>query len=130
MAGMVLVVDDDLDIRDTLCLLLGDSGYEAVGVDSGPAALLALRESQRPMVVLLDLLMPEMNGIEVLEAVDADPALAHRHAYILMTADSRMQPETNPGLFTALSVDLLHKPFDVDVILDAVEQAEKRLPRD
>lgn len=129
MAGTVLVVDDDLDIRDTLCLLLSDAGYEAVGCESGREALEVLRASQRPMVVLLDLLMPDVNGIDVLESVEADQTLATRHAYVLMTADSRMQPETRPALFQSLAVDLIHKPFDVDVILDVVAEAERRLPR-
>lgn len=128
MAGLVLVVDDDLDIRETLWLLLTDSGYQVVIADSGQAALVALRASTQPMVVLLDLLMPEMSGIEVLETIRADSSLAAQHAYILMTADSRMQADTNPMLFDALAVDLLYKPFDLEVILDVVAQAECRLP--
>lgn len=128
MAGKVLVVDDDLDIRDTLCLLLTDVGYEAIGCASGREALATLRTSQCSMIVLLDLLMPDVSGLDVLEALRADPQLAARHAYILMTADSRIRRDTHPTLFRVLNVDLIHKPFDVDVILAAVSEAERRLP--
>lgn len=128
MAGVVLVVDDDLDIRDTVCLLLADAGYEAVGCPSGREAIATLRASQRAMIVLLDLLMPDVSGMDVLEAVRLEPQLAARHAYILMTADSRVQLDSNPELFRFLNVDLIHKPFDVDDILAIIAQAEQRLP--
>lgn len=128
MASAVLVVDDDLDIRNTLCMLLTDVGYDAIGCSSGREALASLRASERSMVVLLDLLMPDISGLDVLEELRSTLQLAERHAYILMTADSRIQRDTHSTLFRVLKVDLIHKPFDVDILLAVIAEAERRLP--
>ena len=71
---LVLVVDDISESRRQLCALVAELGHEAVGADSGAAAL-RLVEERRPDVVLLDLLMPEVDGFEVtrrLRALDAN----------------------------------------------------------
>jgi CheY-like chemotaxis protein len=71
---LVLVVDDISESRRQLCALVAELGHEAVGADSGAAAL-RLVEERRPDVILLDLLMPEVDGFEVtrrLRALDAN----------------------------------------------------------
>src|SRR5215510_8699670 len=60
----VLVVDDDQDIRDALCELLRDEGYEAIAVANGEEALTYLKGGNLPCVILLDLMMPVMDGWE------------------------------------------------------------------
>src|SRR5579862_4602951 len=58
----ILIVDDDPDIRDSLKEVLEDEGYEVNGVANGREALDYLRKSPRPCVILLDLMMPVMDG--------------------------------------------------------------------
>src|SRR5215831_9435858 len=65
----ILVVDDDDEARLTVQTLLEDDGYEVVAASNGREALEILRQGRRPRLVLLDLMMPEMNGWEFLEAV-------------------------------------------------------------
>jgi CheY-like chemotaxis protein len=73
----ILVVDDDSDIRDTLVEVLQDHGYEAVGVGDGIEALEQLRAPEdRWGVVLLDLMMPNMDGRTFRVEQMRDPALS------------------------------------------------------
>jgi two-component system CheB/CheR fusion protein len=74
LAGQrILVVDDNQDAADTLAMLLDADGAEARAVYDGPSALAAL-PALRPHTVLLDLGMPDMDGLEVARRVRADPA--------------------------------------------------------
>ena len=63
----VLVVDDDPNCTSTLAELLRCQGFEAVGVTSGTQALLYIEEHGPPGLILLDLIMPELDGFKVLE---------------------------------------------------------------
>jgi CheY-like chemotaxis protein len=71
----VLVVDDDDDIRETVADALTDCGYVVKSSADGRAALVEMRASI-PCLVLLDLMMPVLDGWEVVRAMEADPALA------------------------------------------------------
>lgn len=123
----VLVVDDDEPIRDTLRSVLEDAGHAVTDAPDGVAALDVLRASPHRMVVLLDLRMPGMDGAGLLGTVAGDRTLATRHAYILMTANLQTLTLSFANLLTTLSVPVLRKPFDLDVVLDTVEQAAARL---
>lgn len=73
----VLLVDDDVDIREALVDSLEDSGFEVLTAVNGLDALRLLRTMEgRPSVILLDLMMPVMDGYRFLEEQRADPALA------------------------------------------------------
>jgi CheY-like chemotaxis protein len=71
-APTVLVVDDVADARDVLARLLRYGGYKSVTAEDGPAALAAV-ESDAPDLVLLDMMMPGMDGVEVLRRLRGDP---------------------------------------------------------
>ena len=71
---MILIVDDHIDTGTVLARLLKKCGQEAVAVSSGAAAL-KLLEQARPSVIVLDMMMPGMHGLEVLERVRADAAV-------------------------------------------------------
>jgi CheY-like chemotaxis protein len=74
---MLLVVDDDPAIRETLADLLQDEGYVVMTAINGKEALTRLRAgSARPCVILLDLMMPVMSGAEFYAEMRSDPALA------------------------------------------------------
>lgn len=124
----VLVVDDDQEIRETLRLVLEDDGHEVIEAESGQSALIHLRTTPHPLVVLLDMLMPGMNGAAVLREIARSPELAARHRYILTTADNTAVQKTTESLLRTLSVVIVAKPFDVDVLLAAVAGAAQQLP--
>jgi CheY-like chemotaxis protein len=124
-----LIVDDDAMIRETLRLLLEDAGYAIVSeAPNGREALRLLRAAPHSLVVLLDLFMPEFDGQQVLETVDADARLARRHAFVLMTAHMRTLPLPLVAVLKRLDAPVLYKPFgDIDAILAALAKAGKRI---
>jgi CheY-like chemotaxis protein len=111
MAGeLILVVDDDPDIVEVLRCLLHDAGYEVATAHDG-AALPLVRERQ-PRVILLDILMPRMDGVEISRRLRADPATAHIPIIAL---------SATPQWLPALPVnDRLTKPFRLGHLLAKV----------
>ena len=123
----VVVVDGDADLRDTLRMLLEDAGYTVAECDDGLDCLRVLRASPTPLVVLLENLLRRMMGEAVLRAVAADPCLAGRHAYVVLTTSPcALLPHTQ-HLPAGLSVPVIAKPFELDELLNAVAQAAGRL---
>jgi CheY-like chemotaxis protein len=111
--GPVLVVDDDADIREILEIALGANGYSVVTAVSGADCLAKLRGPIRPRVILLDMMMPEVNGWQVCEALAADPALS-RIPVVVLTGNVQIPSDT-------LGVEVfLHKPIDLARLLEAV----------
>lgn len=72
--GTILIVDDDKTLREMYESYLQAAGYHVVTAQNGKDGL-ALAQEQKPNIILLDLMMPEMNGIEVLKHLKADEAL-------------------------------------------------------
>jgi CheY-like chemotaxis protein len=123
----VLIVDDDADIRMSMRSLLEDiGGHTVIEAGDGLAALEVLRTSEHSLVVLLDLLMPGLDGIGVLQAVAADEQLATRHAYVMVTVSRRATSGSFAGPL-AFAVPVVPKPFDIDKLLDTVAEAEQRI---
>ena len=125
----VLIVDDDRDIRETVRSALEDARYSVVEAGDGLNALRILRESGEPMVVLLDLMMPSLDGAGVLGAVAGDHRLSTRFSYVLVTASHKTLPLAFVNLLTNLKTPILNKPFDLDTLLDVVHASAQRLPR-
>jgi len=123
----VLIVDDDADICESLRWLLEDEGYEVLWTHDGAAVLPILRSGDHPFVVLLDYLMPGVDGREILELVAADPSLSAAHTFLLMTVQARTLPPRLRQLLTALAVPVVLKPFDAADLLAKVGQAAGRL---
>jgi CheY-like chemotaxis protein len=121
----MLVVDDDPSIRELVREVLEEEGYAVVGeAEHGGTALDRMRASTEPLLVLLGLHMPKVDGLQVLEAVAADPALASRHRIILVTAaQQRATTGRVAALRDQLDVPLVLKPFEISELLDAVEAA-------
>jgi CheY-like chemotaxis protein len=117
MSGVprVLVVDDDADIRDTLVMVLGSRGYTVSVAADGAEALERLRAmSPPPCLVLLDLMMPGMNGFEVWQAMESSgltaiPVVALTGAGPAVTARAQ-----------ELRLEVLHKPIGLAQLLQAV----------
>jgi CheY-like chemotaxis protein len=122
-AVRVLIVDDDRAIRETLRAALEEEGYAVVEAGDGLRALEILRAHSTPHMVLLDLRMPVMDGIDVLRTVAADARLTSRHAYAIITANQELVPVALGGTKGRLSIPVLLKPFDLDTVLETVEAA-------
>ena len=75
MAARVLVVEDDPSVRGLLQTLLASEGYDVSTASDGLAGLVKANSSH-PQLILLDLMMPDLGGIRVLEELRADPELA------------------------------------------------------
>ena len=111
--GDILVVDDDADLRETLELLLGDSGYGVTAVASGRAALDQLKGGERPRLILLDLMMPEMNGWQFLERARADSILGSIPVVVMTARRAAGELPLPPR-------HVLHKPFDSAKLLSTI----------
>lgn len=109
--GPVLVVDDDFDVREALCEVLTECGFDVTAASDGQEALTLLQGGLSPSVILLDLMMPRMDGAELRTRLLEEPAFA-RLPVILLTADRRS--EARP-LVTADA--FLRKPVDLDELL-------------
>lgn len=112
----VLVVDDDEDIRTVIELTLGLKGYEVRCAEDGLEALEQLHADANASVILLDLRMPRMNGIEFLHALRSDPSLA-RIPVVVLTGDSAAATEA----MTAGANGLLLKPIDSRALFRSIE---------
>ncbi|MBP1807098.1 response regulator [Rubellimicrobium aerolatum] len=114
-AGRVLVIDDDPHMRDLLTRFLGRNGVAVEAAPDGEAGLAAARRSP-PSAILLDVMMPRMDGWAVLSALKAEPALAE--VPVIMVSMIR-----DKGLAYSLgAADHLTKPVDWQRLRDAVER--------
>jgi DNA-binding response OmpR family regulator len=103
----IVVADDDVDVRMLVTLKLELSGHQVVGVDNGADAVHACRET-RPDLVVLDLMMPGMSGLDACQAIRADPEMAAT-SIILLTARAQ---ETDVDAGLARGADAyVTKPF-------------------
>ncbi len=120
----VLIVDDDTGIRDLLEGLLEEEGYNVATARNGREALDLLRKRADlgPHVILLDLMMPVLDGYAVMETLATNPQLRDSHALVVMSAAQRL----SEGHFD-LADALLPKPFAIDDVLETVSQWTHRI---
>ena len=110
----VLIVDDDPAIRNMLVEVLSLEGYTTETAKNGREALDKLATSG-PRVVLLDLLMPEVNGWGVMHELNANPAERVKHKIILVSALPHLEQSKD------LQADgMLAKPFRVDQLMEVL----------
>jgi CheY-like chemotaxis protein len=112
---LLLVVDDDPGIRESLADLLHDEGYTVMTAINGQDALTRLRASHAtPCVILLDLMMPVMSGSEFYDELRNDPALAGIPV-VVISADGN-----GPRKAKAMSSEFIAKPVKIETVLHAV----------
>jgi CheY-like chemotaxis protein len=118
MAKTILVVEDDHDVRDSLSLLLEMEGYHVAVANHGRDALNFLEnEQQPPCLILLDLMMPVMDGFEFRQRQREHPAFASIPVVVMSAAGS--MHEKLPGLAAEAYIK---KPMDFSDVADAVER--------
>lgn len=125
--AQVLVVDDDTSVRLMMTTVLADAGYTVLEAQDGREALAILRASIHPLVVLLDWMMPQMSGEEVLQVVRDYPALFKQHAFVLVTANTPGRSPHLVELLQELSIPVMPKPFRLQHLLDMVAEHAQRI---
>jgi CheY-like chemotaxis protein len=114
---LILVVDDDLDIRDTLADVLRDAGYRIALAGDGLEALAYLRTHEPPDLILLDWMMPRCDGASFRAAQISEPALA-AIPVVLLTADAHVTRAGHPSN----AGGFLRKPVQLAELLRMVER--------
>ena len=107
----IMVIDDDKDIRDGLSDLLEDAGYDVTRTFSARRALQLMHEGVVPDVILLDLIMPDLDGWDFRAAQKNDPRLAGVPVIALSAAGKLVDAAAS-----------LRKPFRFEEVLRAIEQ--------
>lgn len=116
MTARVLIVEDEESILLSLEFLLGKEGYDVGSARDGAAALLVLNQ-QPPDLVLLDVMLPLIDGFEVCASIRANPAL--RHTRIMLVTARGREAEIARGM--ALGADAyLTKPFSTRELMEKV----------
>jgi CheY-like chemotaxis protein len=117
MKHHILVVDDDAEIRETIVELLRERGYEASGAGDGIEALDTLRSRSPWCLILLDLMMPNMDGWQMRREQLADPVLS-AIPVVVVSATTDV-----PQVATSLrAVDYVTKPARLTQLIEAVER--------
>ena len=115
---LVYVVDDDVSIRESLSDLLADEGYHVITASNGREALEKLRRlgDNRPCLILLDLMMPVMNGPQFFVEKQRDPSLA-AIPVVVISADGNLMQRAS-----AFGAEYIPKPVRLDTVLKAIER--------
>ena len=108
--GFVLVAEDDREVRESLTLLLEDSGYHVIAVEDGQAALDEL-ERATPCLLLLDLMMPRVSGWSVLATMRSDARLQAVPVCVVSAVAERAPKDVSC---------VLPKPVNVQKLLETI----------
>ncbi|MFN7134528.1 MAG: response regulator [Myxococcales bacterium] len=113
----ILIVDDDQDVREILAQLLEDEGYAVASASNGREALDKLQTLPRPVLMILDLMMPVMSGWEVMDELRRE---GRKGAVRVAVASAVPNPEVPDA------DAVLRKPIDLDNLLDTVARLLKQ----
>ncbi len=115
---VVLVVDDDHEIREVMDVVLGTAGFDVKLASEGGEALALLRSGLRPNVIVLDLMMPGMNGWQFRSEQIKDPQIA-AIPVVVLSGDGNVADKA-----TRLSATgILRKPVELATLVDTISQA-------
>jgi CheY-like chemotaxis protein len=112
--GKILIVEDDAGIRDALKLMLEYSGYHVETAENGKAGIERLSEIETPCLILLDLMMPVMNGWEFADTMRKNVSHANIPIVVATAFSDKAQSFQNPS-------GIIKKPIDMDTLLRFVE---------
>jgi len=118
----LLIVDDDMDIVNSLKALFEQQGFEVSTAENGWKCLLALEKGFEGLI-LLDLMMPELNGIETIKKMRIDGFLENNMVIVLTV--QRVQGEEINEIYPYIQ-DYITKPFDINVLLQTVKKHAQR----
>jgi CheY-like chemotaxis protein len=109
----VLVVEDDEGVRDALRSVLEDEGFTVTSAENGVQALEMLRAGPRPCLMLLDLMMPVMNGFDLSEQLQSDPVLCDLPVVIITAAHAPVLPR---------AIRVMRKPIRINELMAIVRE--------
>ena len=125
----VLVASADVDMRELLLELLTEAGHKVFAMSDGEVAWRLLHALPSNMVAVLDLVMPRLDSLDVLQKILTDPQVVRRHGLIVLTALPLCRlrsfaPDLLPNL--PESVVVLMKPFDLEELEQAVDSVAQK----
>ncbi len=115
----ILCIEDEPEMIDLIRLILGRRGFQVSGATGGTAGLAAVR-SEHPDLVLLDLMMPDMDGWEVYQQMKADEST--RNIPVIVVTAKAQSIDKVLGLHIAKVDDYIAKPFSPQELLNSVEK--------
>jgi CheY-like chemotaxis protein len=115
----VLVIDDDADICEVVQTILELNGYQVITARDGVDALAKLRGGARPSLIILDLMMPRMNGLQFRAEQERDSAL-RGIPVVILSGDGRAETKA-----AALGLEGLRKPVELERLLATVERVRQ-----
>jgi len=118
MAKKILVVDDEPDVVSLLTLMLKSKGYEVVSAGDGQEAIAKAR-SENPDLILLDVMLPRLDGYKVARMLKFDENFSH--IPIIMLTAKIQEKDRELGIETGAD-DYVTKPFDTGVLLFKIEK--------
>ena len=113
----ILLVEDDLDIQENLKLFLEMEGYSVMSAMNGQIALDILKSGEKPFLILLDLMMPIMNGYELLAVLKKLPQPEFNIPTILLSAATDLEETASKQV-----VQFIRKPISLKSLLQAISQ--------
>lgn len=113
----ILVVDDDIDIREAMVFVLEDAGYRVSAAENGARALDRLHGGTAPSLILLDLMMPIMDGWQFLTEVAREPRLAAIPIVAITGVGASVLRTMSLGTDA-----ILEKPVNLDLLLATVQR--------
>lgn len=114
-AGPIVIVEDQIEIREFIEMVLTDEGYPVASFEHGGAALLFIQQV-RPRLLLLDLMMPIMNGWQVLQVL---PNIPHTRTMPVVVMSAAYEARQS---VSGSNVVMLEKPFDLNDLLSTIER--------
>lgn len=121
--GLVLVIEDEMDIRNLIAINLRKKGFAVITAETGEEGLL-LAKQQNPLVITLDLMLPGIDGLEVCKQLRASPETAG--LYVIMVTALGEVDDRITGLQVGAD-DYVPKPFRVEELVLRVMAAAKRM---
>lgn len=121
----VVCIEDEPEMIDLVRLILGRKGFAVIGANGGVEGLEVVRR-EKPDLVLLDLMMPDMDGWEVYQQIKADPAL--KEIPVVVVTAKAQSIDKVLGLHIAKVDDYITKPFGPQELLESVEKILSEKP--
>jgi two-component system response regulator VicR len=116
----ILCIEDETEMIDLIRLILGRRGFQVVGAAGGKEGLEKVRQSPPPELVLLDLMMPDMDGWEVYQQMKADDKT--KNIPVIVVTAKAQSIDKVLGLHIAKVDDYIAKPFSPQDLLNSVEK--------
>src|SRR6266550_4075751 len=124
-APTILIIEDYSDTRELLSGMLRYKGFHVIEAEDGVEGLLKA-SANYPDLIILDLALPEMDGVEAARRIHAQPKLAHTPIFVI---SAFITPEVEKDARAAGCVEVFSKPFDVDELLAKINETLVVVPQ-